>query len=87
MPGNQGPLELRQHGPAEAEDAGPRIAALRQRGKEVVTDFPAQVLVDVAGGAQFTNSKDLRAFSHSSTVNLFRAGRGRFSRFIAPSLE
>ncbi len=71
MPGNECAFELGQHGAAKAEDSGPRIATLCQRFQQIVTEFLAQVLEDMAGGTQFTNSKDLRAFSHFSTVDLF----------------
>ena len=74
VPGEQGALELGQDGPAEAEHPGPGIAAGGERGEQVVADFAAQVLVDVAGGTQFTNSEDIGAITHPSTVDLYRAG-------------
>ena len=37
--GEQGPLELRDHGVLEAVQAGPRVAALGQRGQQVLPDL------------------------------------------------
>ncbi len=83
MPGEQGPLELGQDGPAEAVHPGPGIAAGGERGEQVVADFAAQVLVDVAGGTQFTNSEDFGAITHSSTVVLHpAANRGTSCRIL-----
>ena len=79
VPGEQGPRELGQDGPAEAEDTGPGIAARGQRGEQVVADLLAQVLVHVAGGTQFTSSEDIGAIAHPSKVVPDRGGnRGIF---------
>jgi hypothetical protein len=64
----QGALELGKDGPAEAVQPGPRIAAGGERGEQVVADLVAQVLLDVAGRAQFTNSEDIGSITHHSTV-------------------
>src|SRR6476620_1007849 len=36
--GDEGPLQLGNHGIVEAENAGPRIAAIGQRGQQVLPD-------------------------------------------------
>ena len=53
---------------------GPGVAARGERGEQVVADLVAQVLLDVAGGTQLTDSEDIGAITHPSTVVLDRAG-------------
>ena len=53
--GDQRPLELRQHGVLEAEDAGPDVAALGQRGQQVLPDLLLDAPLPMAGGAQLAD--------------------------------
>ena len=48
--GDQRPLQLRKHGVLEAQDAGPHVAALGQRGQQVLPDFGFDAPLAMAGG-------------------------------------
>ena len=52
MPGDQGPLEVRQDGLAEPDDAGKPILARPHHGEQVVPDLFLDAAVRVAAGAQ-----------------------------------
>jgi hypothetical protein len=49
VPGDQGALELREHGGLEPDDAGPRVAPLAERGEQVVADLVLDATQRVAG--------------------------------------
>ena len=53
--GEQGPLELRDHGVLEAVQAGPGIAALAERGQQVVAQLLAEGLGPVAARAELAD--------------------------------
>ena len=53
--GDQRALQLREHGVLEAEDAGPRVAALGQRGQQVLPDFGLDAPLAMAGGTQLAD--------------------------------
>jgi hypothetical protein len=65
---NERAFELGKHSPAEAVHPRPRIPAGGERGEQVSADFLPQVLEDVAGCTQFTNSEDIGTISHPYTV-------------------
>ena len=50
--GDQRALELRDDGVLEAEDAGPHVAALAERGQQVLADFGLHAPLAVPGRAQ-----------------------------------
>ena len=52
---DQRPLELRKHGVLEAEDSGPYLAALGQRGQQVLPDFLFDAPLAMAGGTQLAD--------------------------------
>ena len=70
--GDQRPLELRDDGVLEAVQPRPRVAALAQRGEQVVADLGAQGAGHVAGGAELADGADGGCSggsrSHSSTL-------------------
>ena len=53
VPGQHGPLDVRQHGLAEADDAGEAVFARAHPGQQVAAQFVFDGLVPVPGGAQF----------------------------------
>ena len=53
--GDQRALELRDDGVLEAEDAGPHVAALGQRGQQVLPDFGLHAPLAMPGGAQLAD--------------------------------
>ena len=76
--GEQGPLELRDHGGVEAVDARPRVAALLQRGQQVRAELLAQVQLPVSGGAQLAERPDGRGWRGRDRRQLGKAWRDRF---------
>ena len=54
VPGDQGPLELRDDGVVEAVQSGPGVLARREPGEQVVADLPSQRPVHVPARAQLT---------------------------------
>ena len=50
--GDQGTLQLRQHGVLEAEDARPDVASLGQRGQQVLPNLGLDATLAVTGGLQ-----------------------------------
>ncbi len=50
MAGDQGPLQLRDDGVFEAQDAGPHVAAVGQRGQQILPDFGFDAPLAMAGG-------------------------------------
>ena len=52
VPGDQRALQLRQDGVLEAEDAGPDVAAVGQRGEEVLPDFDLDAALAMTGGTE-----------------------------------
>ena len=50
--GDQRPLQLRQHGVIETEDARPHIVALGQRGQQILADFLLNPPLAMTGGTQ-----------------------------------
>ena len=85
MPGDQGTLKLGKHGPTEAVQSWPWILTGRERGEQVSTDFLAQVLEDVAGGAQFTNGENIGTMSHHYTVAPQQLDKYRLEDFFPAS--
>jgi hypothetical protein len=80
--GDQGALQLGQHGGFEADDAGPWVAALAQRGEQVVTDFGLDAPLPVAGRAQRAEgagkiSGCIVKYWHGSTLRRHAAVRRR----------
>ena len=67
--GDQRPLELRDDGVLEAVQPGPRVAALAQRGEQVVADLGAQRLLDVAGRAELADGADARGREQRSRLH------------------
>ena len=53
--GNQGPLQLGQHGVVESQDAGPDLSAIRQRGQQILPDFLLDSPFTMTGGTQFAD--------------------------------
>ena len=53
--GDQSALQLRKHGVLEAQDAGPRVAALGQRGQQVLPDLVLDAPLAMAGGTQLAD--------------------------------
>ena len=53
--GDQRPLQLRQHGVVEADDAGPHVAALGQCGQQVLPDLVFDAPLAMAGCAQLAD--------------------------------
>ena len=58
MAGDQGALELRDHGVAEAVQAGPGVDPVTQEGEQVVAELDAERLELVAGGAELAEGGD-----------------------------
>ena len=48
--GDQGPLQLRKHGVLEPQDARPHVAALGQRGQQVLPNLGFDAPLAMAGG-------------------------------------
>jgi hypothetical protein len=74
MPGDLGAFVLGQVCPAVSIYPGPRIPAGGERGQQIVADLMPQVFPDMAGGPQLTNSKNIGAITHLSTVDPEPAG-------------
>ncbi|BBY31737.1 hypothetical protein GCM10023114_59480 [Mycolicibacterium sediminis] len=55
MTGDQRPLQLRQDGVLETQDAGPHVASLGQRGEQVLPDLVLDATLSVAGCAEFAD--------------------------------
>ena len=53
--GDQCPLDLRQYGVVEAQDAWPNVVALRERGQQILPDFLLDSAFTMTGGAQFAD--------------------------------
>ena len=74
--GDQGPLQLRKHGVLEAEDAGPRVAALGQRGQQVLPDLVLDAPLAMAGGTQLADGPgQIIRWGHHSTLRLLSTSR------------
>ena len=82
--GEQGALELGQHGRLEADDAGPGIAALAQGGEEVLAEFGLDVALRVTGGAQRAEGVGkIGRECDGHVLTLRRRRRGRSSKIVA----
>ena len=74
--GDQRPLQLRDDGVVEAEDAGPRVAALGQRGQQVVADFGLDAPLAMPGGTQLADGPgQIIRWGHHSTLRLLSTSR------------
>ena len=78
VPGDEGPLELRDDGRLKAVQARPRVAALAEGGKEVVADLDAQGLLDVARSPKCADG------CHSGSSHLHNA-TAEFNRSTTPA--
>ena len=67
VPGEQRPLELRDHRVVEAVHARPRIPPGRELGEEVLAELVAQVLLDVAGLPELADGAGGRCVSHAGS--------------------
>jgi hypothetical protein len=76
VPGDQGALQLRDHGVLEAEDARPRVAALGQRGQQVFPDFLFDAPLAMPGGLQLADGpgQSMRLCHHSTLRRLSTGG-------------
>ncbi len=71
MPSDQGALELGDHGVLEAQDSRPWIAAIGQRGQQVLLDFLFDAPFAVAGGSQLADGAgQIMRLGHHSTLRL-----------------
>ena len=52
---DQRPLQLRQYGVVEAQDAWPDLVSLGQRGQQILADFLLDSPFTMAGGTQFAD--------------------------------
>ena len=53
--GDQRPLQLRQDGVVEAQDAWPDLVAVGQRGQQILADFLLDSPLTMAGGTQLAD--------------------------------
>ena len=76
VPGDEGTLQLRDHGVLEAQDARPRIASLGERGQQIFPDFCLDASFAMAGRLQLANGPgQFVGLGHYSTLRLLSSSR------------